>query len=68
VAFLEAVSAGDDRAVELATKLADLVLDASGARLALATLEGGPLTRRTAPPLFEGCVIAEGVFGHHRPV
>jgi hypothetical protein len=37
------VRVGDDRAVDLAARLAELVLNASGAQLALAVLEGGPL-------------------------
>jgi hypothetical protein len=53
VAFLRAVSAGDDRAVDLAAKLADCLLDESGTRLALSVLEGGPLSLTRAIRLAE---------------
>jgi hypothetical protein len=51
--FLTAVRAGDDRAVDLAVRLADLVLDMSGARLALEVLEGGSLSITRAIRLAE---------------
>ncbi len=53
VAFLEAVSAGDDRAVELAASLAEHTLEESGARLALSVLDGGPLSITRAIRLAE---------------
>jgi len=53
VAFLEAVRSGDDAAVELAARLAEQVLDASAARLALSVLEGGPLSITRAVRLAE---------------
>jgi hypothetical protein len=51
--FLRAVGAGDDRAAELAADLANAVLEASGARLALSVLEGGALTVTRAIRLAE---------------
>jgi hypothetical protein len=59
VGFLEAVSAAEDRAVELAAGLGDVVLDASGARLALAVLEGGPLTITRAVRLARRVMLAQ---------
>jgi hypothetical protein len=53
VEFLTAVRAGEDRAVDLAERLANAVLDASGARLALEVLQGGPLTVTRAIRLAE---------------
>lgn len=52
-AFLRAVAAGDDGSLELATALADAVLDANGAKLAQSVLEGGPLTIARAIRLAE---------------
>jgi hypothetical protein len=51
--FLAAVSAGEDRAAELAIALANAVLDASGAKLAQGVLEGGPLSITRAIRLAE---------------
>jgi hypothetical protein len=53
IEFLTAVRSGDDRAVGLASRLAEVVLDASSARLALTVLEGGALTITRAIRLAE---------------
>jgi hypothetical protein len=47
--FLQAVGAGEDRAVELAATLATRLLEETGARLALSVLEGGPLLHALDP-------------------
>jgi hypothetical protein len=59
-AFLTAVGAGDDRAAQLAMALADAVLDASGARLAVSVLEGGPLIITRAIRLAEDVLSRRG--------
>ena len=51
--FLRAVATGEDEAATLATALAEAVLDASGAKLALGVLNGGPLTITRAIRLAE---------------
>jgi hypothetical protein len=53
VEFLEAVRAGDDRAVDLAARLAETVLDTSAAYLAMSVTEGGPLAITRAIRLAE---------------
>jgi hypothetical protein len=53
IEFLTAVRSGDDRAVGLASRLAEVVLDASSGRLALTVLEGGALTITRAIRLAE---------------
>jgi hypothetical protein len=53
VEFLRAVGAGDDRAVDLAARLAESLLEETGARLALSVLEGGPLAITRAIRLAE---------------
>jgi hypothetical protein len=53
VEFLAAVRAGDDAAADLALRLAERVIDASAARLALSVLEGGPLSITRAIRLAE---------------
>jgi hypothetical protein len=58
-AFLRAVSAGDDRATDLAAALAQAVVDASGVTLALGVLEGGPLA------LTRAIRLAEQVLSRH---
>jgi hypothetical protein len=56
--FLAAVRGGDDRAVDLAARLAEGVLEASAARLALSVLEGGPLSITRAIRLAEHVLAA----------
>jgi len=58
VEFLLAVRAGDDVALELATRLAETLLEASGARLALQVLEGGALSVTRAIRLAEHVLAA----------
>src|SRR5579884_609182 len=58
VAFLNAVRAGDDVAVDLVSRLAEAVLDETGARLATTVLEGGPLSIMRAIRLAEHVLSA----------
>lgn len=62
-AFVRAVAEGDDGALELATALADAVLDASGAKLAQSVLEGGPLTITRAIRLAEFVLTSRSADG-----
>jgi hypothetical protein len=62
-AFLRAVATGDDRAVPLATALADAVLHATGAKLALSVRDGGPLTVTRAIRLAELVLTWSGAAG-----
>ena len=58
VAFLSAARAGEDRAVDLAVPLAQLVLGAEPVQLAQGVLEGGPLVVTRAVRLAEH-ILAE---------
>jgi hypothetical protein len=59
-AFVRAVAVGDDGAVALATALADAILEATGAKLALSVLDGGPLTITRAIRLAELVLALRG--------
>ena len=62
VAFLSAVRSGDDRAVDLAARLAKLVLGAEAVKLAQGVLEGGSLVVTRAIRLAEH-VLSEAAAG-----
>jgi hypothetical protein len=62
-AFLRAVAAGDDASVPLAIALADAVLEATGAKLAQAVLDAGPLTVTRAIRLAEVVLTAHAAGG-----